>query len=204
MTDRRSMSSSNTLRNSDAPIDDRLAGTFARALKADALDSVQAAFLAQMAEDYQPEETPGLGAAALTATLADFWAFAAEKPGAGPAIRITRAGDYACVDIVQPDSPFLVDSVMAEIAELGPGRPRHVPCRRRGRARSRRTPRDRCPRQAGVDDRGPARSHGGRPGAGAAPAPPRHLGRRAARGRRLRRHAGDDRPGDRRARRARP
>ena len=120
MTDRRSMSSSNTLRNSDAPIDDRLAGTFARALKADALDSVQAAFLAQMAEDYQPEETPGLGAAALTATLADFWAFAAEKPGAGPAIRITRAGDYACVDIVQPDSPFLVDSVMAEIADSAP------------------------------------------------------------------------------------
>ena len=78
---------------------------------------MQAAFLAQMAEDYRPEETPGLNAAALTATLADFWAFAAEKSGPGPAIRITRAGDYACLDIVQPDSPFLVDSVMAEIGD---------------------------------------------------------------------------------------
>ena len=60
------------------------------------------------------------------------------------------------------------------------------------------------PRQPGVDDRGLARPDGGRPGAGAAPAPPRHLGRRAARGGRLRRHAGDDRPRDRRAGRARP
>ncbi len=111
------MSSTNPLPTDSASIDDRLAGTFARALDAETLDSVQAAFLAQMAEDYQPEETPGLDAAALTATLADFWAFAAKKPRTGPAIRVTRAGEYDCLDIVQPDSPFLVDSVMAEIAD---------------------------------------------------------------------------------------
>src|ERR1700722_15329650 len=107
-----SMSSTNPLPTDSASIDDRLAGTFARALDAEALDAVQAGFLAQMAEDYQPEEPPGLDAAALTKTLADFWAFAAEKPRTGPAIRVTRAGAYDCLDIVQPDSPFLVDSVM--------------------------------------------------------------------------------------------
>ena len=113
MNDRRSMSSADPLETSAAPIDDRLVGPFARALNAEALEPVQAAFLTQMAEDYQPEEAPGLDAALLTATLADFWAFAAVKPRSGPAIRVTRAGEYDCLDIVQPDSPFLVDSVMA-------------------------------------------------------------------------------------------
>jgi glutamate dehydrogenase len=119
MTDRRSMSSTNTLPANPAASDDPLAGTFAKALNAGALDPVQAAFLAQMAEDYRPEETPALDAAALTAALADFWAFAGETPGADPAIRVARAGGYDCLDIVQPDSPFLVHSVMAEIAEAG-------------------------------------------------------------------------------------
>src|SRR5579864_8957560 len=115
MTDRRSMTS--TLPAPTASSEDPLAGTFARALKTDALDGREADFLAQMAADYLPDETPELDAAALTAILADLWAFAAKKPNPGPAIRIRRVGAYDVLDIVQPDCPFLVDSVMAEIAE---------------------------------------------------------------------------------------
>jgi glutamate dehydrogenase len=117
MTDRRAMSSTSTLQPPATANNDPLAGTFARALNTDALDPVQAAFLAQMAADYQPEETPALDAGGLTTAFADFWAFAAEKPEPGPAIRLVRAGDYSNLEIVQPDSPFLVDSVMAEIAD---------------------------------------------------------------------------------------
>ncbi|HLK25963.1 MAG TPA: NAD-glutamate dehydrogenase [Caulobacteraceae bacterium] len=108
---------STTLPAVPAPADETLPGAFARALSTDALDAQQASFLAQMAADYQPEETPDLGPEPLAAIFADVWAFAAKKPDAGPAIRIKNLGDYDCLDIVQPDSPFLVDSVMAEIAE---------------------------------------------------------------------------------------
>ena len=52
-----------------------------------------------------------------------FWRFAARRAGPDPAIRIVRAGDSDRLDIVQADSPFLVDSVMGEIAE------RRVPIR---------------------------------------------------------------------------
>ena len=89
-----------------------------------------------MAEDYQPEETPGLDAASLTGDarrlLGVRW-----PTTAGIRTRdsqIVDAGEYACLDIVQPDAPFLVDSVMGEIADAAPGGLRDVPRGRRGRA----------------------------------------------------------------------
>jgi glutamate dehydrogenase len=111
----------------DAPDGDALAEAFAKALnrpEAAALDAAEAAFLAQMREDYAPEELPGLATADLAANLADFWRFAARRAEPGPAMRIVDAtGDAGLaidrLDIVQDDSPFLVDSVMAEIAEAG-------------------------------------------------------------------------------------
>ncbi len=85
-----------------------------------------AAFLAAVETDYRPEELPGVGAAELGARAADLWAFAAAETGPEPAIRIraARAADGAelgaeLVEIVQPDAPFLVDSIMGELVDFG-------------------------------------------------------------------------------------
>ncbi|HLI67652.1 MAG TPA: NAD-glutamate dehydrogenase [Caulobacteraceae bacterium] len=94
-----------------------LAGAFTTALGEERLDARQAAFIAQMAEDVRPEETPDLTPAALAAGFADLWRFADQATGDEPAIRIAAAGPHAQLDIVQPDSPFLVDSVMNEVAD---------------------------------------------------------------------------------------
>ena len=101
---------------SPQPLDTTLARAFAGGLGVSAPDPAQSVFLGQMAEDYVAEELPELDAAALGAALADFWAFAAERLS-GPAIRIVRAGQSDRLDIAQADLPFLVDSVMGEIAE---------------------------------------------------------------------------------------
>ena len=105
-----------------------LADAFAAALKrpAGALDATEAAFIDQVAEDYLADELPEFSAADLAANVADFWAFAEARSSAEPMIRMARA---VCADgkaiardqleIVQTDSPFLVDSVMAQIAESG-------------------------------------------------------------------------------------
>jgi glutamate dehydrogenase len=116
-----------------APADDPLAEGFAVAIGhadgADGLSATEAAFLAQMREDYIPEELPGLTRADVAANFADFWRFASRRAEPGPAMRIVAAqgatGEGAAgealsrLDIVQDDSPFLVDSVMAEIADAG-------------------------------------------------------------------------------------
>jgi glutamate dehydrogenase len=98
------------------PLDETLSRAFAKALGVQTPGPAPAAFVAQMAEDYVADEAPELDAAALGASLADVWSFAAQRP-AGPALRIVRAGLSDRLDIVQADSPFLVDSVMGEISE---------------------------------------------------------------------------------------
>jgi glutamate dehydrogenase len=108
--------------------DDPLAGAFAadlgRAGGAAALSDVEAAYLAQMRDDYVPEELPDLALADLAANFGDFWRFAARRADPGPAMQIVAAAGETGqgvdrLDIVQDDSPFLVDSVMAEIADAG-------------------------------------------------------------------------------------
>ena len=105
-----------------------LADAFAAALKrpAGVLDATEAAFIDQVAEDYLADELPEFSAADLAANVADFWAFAETRGSAEPMIRMARAlcanGSTIARDrleIVQTDSPFLVDSVMAQIAESG-------------------------------------------------------------------------------------
>jgi glutamate dehydrogenase len=103
--------------NDHPPRDAGLAEAFADALGVRDFDKAQADFLAQVAEDYAPEETPALGVAGLAASLAELWAFAAETEGPDPALRVAHAGAYDRIDIVQPDSPFLVDSIMGEVAD---------------------------------------------------------------------------------------
>jgi glutamate dehydrogenase len=84
-------------------------------------------YLTQAWDDYAADETPELGGADLAALLASVWRSAGERKTGEPA-RITlgpltgadgRPAGYDSVAIVQDDRPFLVDSVMGELAEAG-------------------------------------------------------------------------------------
>ena len=84
------------------------------------------AFLASVLEDYRADELPGVGAADLGAVLAHFWAYGAHVAGDTPAARLIRAAGAGgrdlgmdLLEIVQPDAPFLVDSVMGAITDWG-------------------------------------------------------------------------------------
>ncbi|HWF00451.1 MAG TPA: NAD-glutamate dehydrogenase [Caulobacteraceae bacterium] len=83
-------------------------------------------FLAAVAEDYRPDELASVSLKDLAAALARFWSFGAAFEGGDPAMRLERArgldGEplaYDVLEIVQADAPFIVDSVMAEVAEQG-------------------------------------------------------------------------------------
>jgi glutamate dehydrogenase len=84
------------------------------------------AFVEAIAADYRPEELPGVTLAELARRAAQLWAFAQAARGEAPVIRIGPAhgaggADIAAelVEIVQPDAPFLVDSVMGELIDAG-------------------------------------------------------------------------------------
>lgn len=79
------------------------------------------AFAKQAAEDAQPDELPELSSADLARNLADFWRFAERRRGRAPQVRIAAAAgaELDRLEIVQDDAPFLVDSVMGEIADQG-------------------------------------------------------------------------------------
>ncbi|HEY8615399.1 MAG TPA: NAD-glutamate dehydrogenase [Phenylobacterium sp.] len=82
------------------------------------------AFADQASADALTDELPELSAAELAANLADFWRFGERRRGRGPTIRIvpvegSRHNGLDRLEIVQDDAPFLVDSVMGEIADQG-------------------------------------------------------------------------------------
>jgi glutamate dehydrogenase len=80
------------------------------------------AFIVQAADDAAPDELPEIPTKALAALLADFWAFAAQRKGDLPIIRLAPvegAPGLERLEILQDDAPFLVDSVMGEIADQG-------------------------------------------------------------------------------------
>ena len=90
------------------------------------LSAAEAAFIAGVQEDCAVDELQGWSGADLAAAAAGFWAFAAQRDASLPAIRLVRARGAGGADlkrdlleIVQTDAPFLVDSVMGEIAEAG-------------------------------------------------------------------------------------
>ncbi|HYD46094.1 MAG TPA: NAD-glutamate dehydrogenase domain-containing protein, partial [Phenylobacterium sp.] len=90
------------------------------------LDAAQQAFVEQVAEDVVADELPEVGEAALARALAEFWAFAGKAKDGKPAIRIApmtgedgRPLGLDRLEIVQDDRPFLVASVMGEVAEQG-------------------------------------------------------------------------------------
>lgn len=85
------------------------------------------ALLAQAFEDYAADETPALGGEDLAALLA-FVLAEARARGAGEPARVTvgaligadgRPTGYDQVLILQDDGPFLVDSVLGELADAG-------------------------------------------------------------------------------------
>ncbi|MBL8553158.1 MAG: NAD-glutamate dehydrogenase [Phenylobacterium sp.] len=102
----------------------RTARALARALAEDLGDDASRAvksFVAQAAEDAHADETPELSTADLAKNLADLWRYGESRRGRGPQLRITDAvgASFDRLDIVQDDAPFLVDSIMGEIADQG-------------------------------------------------------------------------------------
>ncbi len=94
------------------------------ALKGDPAIAGAKAFSAQVDADTAPGELPLLTTAEVAQNLADFWRSTQRRPGRGAKMRIAPVlgGNNAPLDrleIVQDDAPFLVDSIMGEIAEQG-------------------------------------------------------------------------------------
>ncbi len=84
------------------------------------------AFLARVLEDFRPGELAGVTPADIGCVLASFWRFAEERREDAPTVRLIRARGAGgrdlkldVLEIVQPDAPFLVDSVMGEVGESG-------------------------------------------------------------------------------------
>jgi glutamate dehydrogenase len=90
------------------------------------LDAWTSAFLSQVASDYRRSELPGVDEVDLAGALADFWRFAWERVDGAPHLRVRPATGRGgrdlgadLVEIAQPDRPFLVDSLMGEVAAWG-------------------------------------------------------------------------------------
>ena len=97
---------------------------FAAALGKDALAPDEQVFAAQALDGVDAEEIAEAPPEDLAALLAEFWRFAESREGVS--LRLRRgegAGgrplDLDVLEIVQPDVPFLVDSVMGELAARG-------------------------------------------------------------------------------------
>jgi glutamate dehydrogenase len=90
------------------------------------IDAAAETFLRGMHDDASPDELEGLTMADLATLSHDFWAWRAECESGVRASRIRRgvgAGgrhlDRDILEVVGPDMPFLVDSVMGELADQG-------------------------------------------------------------------------------------
>ena len=99
------------------------------ALKGDSAIACAKVFAAQACADAAPDELPELTDAELAANLAAFWKFGERRRGRAPTVRVApviggksasaSSGGLDRLEIVQDDAPFLVDSIMGEIAEQG-------------------------------------------------------------------------------------
>ena len=104
-----------------------LGKSFAKALGQRALDKVAQSFLHQAFDDYAADETPEIAAEDFAVLLATVWQSTLNRKSGDPA-QITigplagaggRSTGCDVVQIIQDDRPFLVDSVMGELAEVG-------------------------------------------------------------------------------------
>ncbi len=103
-----------------------LVDTLCAKLGVRSLSSDQTRFLVDVLADYRSAELPGVTPADLAASLDRFWRLGESFVGSEPQIRIGpamgeggRPLQMDILEIVQPDAPFIVDSVMAEVAEWG-------------------------------------------------------------------------------------
>ena len=99
---------------------------FLAALPAGSAEDGVAAFLDRVIEDYRSEELPSVSENDLARVLAGFWTFGKTVDASGASARILaalgeddRSLGSDVLEIVQPDAPFLVDSVMGELGEAG-------------------------------------------------------------------------------------
>ncbi|UDF03582.1 NAD-glutamate dehydrogenase [Asticcacaulis sp. AND118] len=106
----------------DAVLESARAGietAFAAALGGPADEAAQS-FLTQCLEDYDPEELPELTPEEMGGLFATAWDRAATRSGAGALKLITPVrGLYDVIEIVQPDAPFIVESVIGELIDQG-------------------------------------------------------------------------------------
>jgi glutamate dehydrogenase len=102
-----------------------LLACFAAALGCDtaALPASARGFALQAQDDWASDELPDMTQADIGQSLAAFWQFGtAHANESDAAIRLRPAGSITPCDVLeiaQPDRPFLVDSVMAAITEVG-------------------------------------------------------------------------------------
>ncbi|MDP3404757.1 MAG: NAD-glutamate dehydrogenase [Brevundimonas sp.] len=105
-----------------------LTRAFATALAAEGtLTELERSFIGQAFEDYAEDETPELARADVAVLLADAWRWAEQRAaGEPPRIEVKpltaargRTTPYDVVQILQDDRPFLVDSLMGELADAG-------------------------------------------------------------------------------------
>ena len=98
----------------------RLVRALMSALQDDPAQDAARAFAEQAAADAAPDELPELSARELAENLADFWRFGQRRRGRGPLIRVLdglgKGRPLDRLDVLQDDAPFLVDSIMGEIA----------------------------------------------------------------------------------------
>ena len=93
----------------------------------DALLSFEKTYLTQILEDLDPEELPDLSLADLNRVIADFWVYGEKRENGTETRRrirplTTSRGEqtnYDVVEIVQSDSPFIVETVMGELIDQG-------------------------------------------------------------------------------------
>ncbi|HEX4742448.1 MAG TPA: NAD-glutamate dehydrogenase [Caulobacteraceae bacterium] len=87
-------------------------------------DVTEREFVAHVLEDYRPSELPEVTGEDMASVLAAFWRLGEQTGAEETAIRLVRARgadgrdlNSDLLEIVQPDAPFLVDSVMGELSE---------------------------------------------------------------------------------------
>ena len=90
------------------------------ALGPDGGDAAALAFVRQAAADLHDDAAAA--GPALAEVLAQTWRFAAERTPGEPKIELAPApsGGLDVLRVVQADRPFLVDSLMGQLAETGP------------------------------------------------------------------------------------
>lgn len=91
------------------------------------LDEAEKVFLTQILEDFEPEELPDLEIEDVNRAIADFWNYGAQRTGSIQTLRrivpllnrAKQATPYDVIEIVQNDSPFIVETVMGELIDQG-------------------------------------------------------------------------------------